>query len=105
MGKSEPIHVGYLSYDDALDLIVLSRHPDFALEYAPELRAELYRLTYGQPYLLQRLCWELVERWNERFLRAGRIDAARADRWMSYRLYLPRTFTASADHYFTDGVW
>ena len=74
-GQAEHIRVGYLSHDDAIRLIT-QPHPDFALEYAPELREELYRLTYGQPYLLQRLCWELVNNWNERFLREGEIHPA-----------------------------
>ena len=69
-GAAEHIRVGYLAHDDAIRLIT-QPHPDFSLEYEPELREELYRLTYGQPYLLQRLCWELVNRWNERFLKGG----------------------------------
>ena len=77
-GAAEHIRVGYLSHDDAIRLIT-QPHPDFALEYEPELREELYRLTYGQPYLLQRLCWELVTRWNERFLREGEIHPAHPD--------------------------
>ncbi|MBN2394624.1 MAG: AAA family ATPase [Anaerolineae bacterium] len=101
-GQAEHIRVSYLSEADAIDLIARP-HPDFALEYAPELRAELYRLTYGQPYLLQRLCWELVERWNERFLREGKstprelvLDA------------LPPILTPDFYHaagYYFDGLW
>jgi hypothetical protein len=101
-GQAEYIRVGFLTYEDALRLIT-QPHPDFALEYTPELRDELYRLTYGQPYLLQRLCWEMVTRWNERFLKQGETtprtltldDLAMA---LTPDLYL------SAGYYF-DGVW
>lgn len=66
-GMAEPIKVTFLGEPDALRLI---RQPteDFALEYEDELAREVYRLTHGQPYLLQRLCWELVEMWNQRFM-------------------------------------
>lgn len=63
--QTQNIPVSYLSEDDARRLIE-KPHPDFTLTYEPALVDELYRLTHGQPYLLQRLCWELVERWNRR---------------------------------------
>jgi hypothetical protein len=62
--------VGYLEYNDAVKLIT-QPHPDFALEYAPGLLEKIYRLTSGQSYLIQCPCWELVTRWNERFLKQG----------------------------------
>jgi len=101
-GQAEYLRVGYLDYSDAVQLIT-QPHPDFALEYAPGLLEEIYRLTYGQPYLIQRLCWEMVTRWNEKFLKQGETT--------------PRTLTAddlapvltpdffhSAGYYF-EGVW
>ncbi len=94
--------MSYLGEADALDLIARP-HPDFALEYAPEWRAELYRLTYGQPYLLQRLCWELVERWNERFMREGQAMPC-----VIMPDELPPIFTPDFYHatgYYFDGVW
>ncbi len=101
-GQAEHIRVSYLSEADAVDLIA-KPHPDFALEYAPELRAELYRLTYGQPYLLQRLCWELVERWNERFLKQGE-STPRELALDELPPILTPDFYHSAGYYF-DGVW
>jgi len=101
-GQTQHIRVGYLSHDDALRLIT-QPHPDFALEYAPELREELYRLTYGQPYLLQRLCWELVNRWNERFMKEGETTP-RTLELTELEPMLTADFYRSAEYYF-DGVW
>ncbi|HUW08941.1 MAG TPA: ATP-binding protein, partial [Anaerolineae bacterium] len=58
-GSAEPVQVSFLNREAALHLI---RRPsdDFALEIEAVLAEELYRLTNGQPYLLQRLCWEMV---------------------------------------------
>ena len=101
-GQVEHVHVGYLSRDATMDLL-RRPHPDFALEYDRELADEVYRLTHGQPYLVQRLCWELVRRWNERFLRDGEAtprtlfpDAL--DPVLDAELY------AAAEYYF-NGVW
>jgi len=101
-GQAEHIRVSYLSEADAVDLIARP-HPDFALEYAPELRAELYRLTYGQPYLLQRLCWELVERWNERFMREGESTPRELTPDELPSVLTPDFYHAAG--YYFDGVW
>lgn len=101
-GAAEHIRVGYLAHDDAIRLIT-QPHPDFALEYEPELREELYRLTYGQPYLLQRICWELVNHWNERFLKEGETTP-RILMMDELAPVLTPDFYAAAGYYF-DGVW
>jgi hypothetical protein len=101
-GQAEHIRVGYLSHNDTIRLIT-QPHPDFALEYALDLREELYRLTYGQPYLLQRLCWELVNNWNERFLREGEFTP-RTLTMDDLAPVLTFDFYQAAGYYF-DGVW
>lgn len=101
-GQAEHIKVSYLNYDDAIRLIAVP-HPDFALEYAPELREELYRLTYGQPYLIQRLCWDMVNRWNERFLKQGETTSRLLTLEDLDPALTPDLFNA-AEYYF-DGVW
>ncbi len=101
-GQAEHLRVSYLSYDNAMRLIT-QPHPDFALEYAPDLREELYYLTFGQPYLLQRLCWELVTRWNERFLREGKATP-RTLTLDDLAPVLTPDFFHGAGYYF-DGVW
>ncbi len=102
-GQAEPIPVGYLKRDEVFDLIAYPKPPRIALEYSPELLDELYRLTSGQPYLVQRLCWELVEEWNERFHQEGEKAS---------RTLLPGVletidisdFYIAAEYYF-NGVW
>ncbi|MBK7200499.1 AAA family ATPase [Candidatus Amarolinea dominans] len=101
-GQAEHIKVGYLPYADAMRLITRP-HPDFTLEYAPNLRAELYRLSYGQPYLLQRLCWEMVNHWNVRFLQAGE-KTPRELTLADLAPLLTPDFYHAAGYYF-DGVW
>jgi hypothetical protein len=101
-GQAEHIRVGYLTHDDAIQLIT-QPHQDFALEYSPALREELFRLTYGQPFLIQRLCWELVNRWNERFLAAGEATP-RTLEMDDLAPVLTDDLYAGAAYYF-DGVW
>jgi len=105
-GSAEPVRVSFLEREAALDLI---RRPadDFALEYEQALAEELYRLTNGQPYLLQRLCWELVNRWNDRFLEEGAETPRTLTRADLAALLTPtfyRDFFLQADYYFS-GVW
>lgn len=101
-GQAAHLRVGYLSCQNAIHLVTRP-HPDFALEYAPDLRQELYRLTYGQPYLLQRLCWELVNAWNERFLVQGE-STPRTLTLQDLPPLLTPDFYHGAGYYF-DGVW
>ncbi|UCH97628.1 MAG: ATP-binding protein, partial [Candidatus Aminicenantes bacterium] len=101
-GQAEYLRVGYLDYNDAVQLIT-QPHPDFALEYAPGLLEEIYGLTSGQPYLIQRLCWELVTRWNERFLKQGE-STPRILTPDDLEPVLTPDFFHSAGYYF-EGVW
>lgn len=101
-GQAQYIRVSYLTRDDALKLIT-QPHPDFSLEYEDVLIDEIYRLTFGQPYLVQLLCWELVTRWNERFLEKG--DAIpRVLKLEGLEPVLTPAFYQAAGYYF-DGVW
>lgn len=101
-GQAEHVRVDYLKKADAMRLITQPSE-DFSLEYSPALREELYRRTNGQPYLLQRLCWELVENFNERFLELGpkaprTLELADLDALDEDEFFL-------ATHYYFDGVW
>lgn len=105
-GSAVPVKVSFLSREAALELI---RQPsdDFALEYEPALADELYHLTNGQPYLLQRLCWELVNQWNDRFLREGEETPRILTLDDLQALLTPGfydDFFLQADYYFS-GVW
>lgn len=98
----EPLRVGFLNREDAFKLIAFP-HPRFTLEYKKELMDELYRLTSGQPYLIQRLCWELVTRWNGRFFQEGK-NTSRYLTLDDLPSVLNSDFFESAAYYF-DGVW
>ena len=105
-GSAEPVKVTFLSQDEAVRLV---RRPtdDFALDMEEALAEEIYRLTGGQPYLIQRLCYELVERWNERFRREGRDTPRRVTRQDLEAMLTPdffREFFLTAEYYFS-GVW
>ena len=101
-GQAEHVRVDYLKKDDAMRLITQPSE-DFALEYSPELREELYRRTFGQPYLLQRLCWELVDAWNDRFLKLGEKTPRTIE--MADLEYLDSETFFQSTHYYFDGVW
>ena len=83
--------------------LITQPHPDFALEYTPELLERLYHLTAGQPYLIQRLCWELVNQWNERFLREGEATPRQLE-LADLETVITSDFYEGASYYF-DGVW
>ncbi|MFQ6059491.1 MAG: ATP-binding protein, partial [Anaerolineae bacterium] len=99
---TEHVRVGYLSRQEAIQLITQPA-PDFALEYESALIEELCHLTGGQPFLLHRLCWELVNRWNERFLREGE-KTPRTLTLADLEPLLTPDFYESSSYYF-DGVW
>jgi hypothetical protein len=100
--QTEHVRVSYLSRQDAMRLIT-QPHLDFALEYEPVLCEELFELTYGQPYLIQRLCWELVERWNDRLEHEG-PDLEPVLRRTDLSHVLDDELYMAASYYF-DGVW
>lgn len=102
-GQAEYIRVSFLKKEDAFDLIAYPKPPRIALEYSQGLLDELYRLTAGQPYLIQRLCWELVNLWNNRFHQ----EEVKTPRTLSVEDLPDVTtleFFKSAEYYF-DGVW
>jgi AAA+ ATPase superfamily predicted ATPase len=102
-GSSQSIKVSYLSRDEA-EKLICQPDPEFLLEYEPALVDELFCLTNGQPYLLQLICWELVNAWNEKFL-AG--DSASDDRLLKLtdlEALFTDVFYNKADYYFS-GVW
>jgi hypothetical protein len=101
-GQAEHVRVDYLKKEDAIRLIT-EPSQDFALEYSAELREELYRRTFGQPYLLQRLCWELVDAWNDRFLKLGEKTPRTLE--MADLEQLDSEAFFQSTHYYFDGVW
>jgi hypothetical protein len=102
-GQAKYIRVSFLKKEDAYKLITHPRPPRIALEYAQDLLEELYRLTAGQPYLIQCLCRELVSQWNERFEREG-VDTPRILTLADLPHLITSDFFENAEKYF-GGVW
>lgn len=100
--QAQYLRVSYLTRDDTLKLIT-QPHPDFLLKYQTALIDEIYRLTYGQPYLVQLLCWELVNRWNERFLAKGESIPRVLTAGDLEPVLIPAFYQAAG--YYFDGVW
>lgn len=67
--NAKHLNVSYLEPEAARKLITQPDYPDFALRYEPALVEAIYGLTFGQPYLIQVLCNELVYQWNDRWER------------------------------------
>ncbi|MBP0028428.1 AAA-like domain-containing protein [Roseofilum sp. Guam] len=63
-GSTYPLRVGFLSRA-ATRQILENPSDDFPLEYDPDAVDEIYRLTHGQPYLVQLIGFQLVRRFNE----------------------------------------
>jgi len=101
-GQRESLRVGYLDRDDAFGLLV-EPDSDFDLDFEEALLEEIYRLTYGQPYLLQRIAWELVEAWNDRFEKSREV-IPRTLRLPELEPLLDADFYAAAGYYF-EGLW
>lgn len=100
--QAEYFRVSYLDEKNARKLI-RAPHPDFALEYRDDAVDEILSLTGGQPFLLQRLCWELVHRWNEKFL-GQRQETPRFIKKEDIPPVLTGDFFTAGAYYF-EGVW
>ncbi len=97
-GQTKNLKVSYLTEDDAFYLMT-QPVPDFSLDVDPPLQKELYRLTFGQPYLLQNICWHLVNNWNRRFLKT-RDEIPRLLQLQDLEAVITRDFFNETDYYF-----
>jgi hypothetical protein len=102
-GQARYVPVSFLKRAVALALIAHPKPPRIALEYSKDLLDEFYRLTAGQPYLIQCLCGELVSHWNERFEREGE-ETPRTLMLADLSHVITSDFFGSAEYYF-EGVW
>jgi hypothetical protein len=73
----QTVPIGYLEQEEARRLIEAPIE-DFALRYAPGAAERIYEATRGHPWLLQQVCWELVELKNSQDA-SGRALATLAD--------------------------
>jgi hypothetical protein len=84
--------------------ILANPHEDFLLDYAPEALSAISSWTFGQPYLVQLVGFQLVRRYNEQVFEMGNsrdpvftIDDVRA-------VINDSEFFQRGRYYF-DGVW
>lgn len=102
-GQAEYIRVSFLKREDAFGLIAHPNPHRIVLEYSQDLMEELYRLTAGQPYLIQCICGELVFHWNERFEQEGE-KTPRTLTLDDLSHAITSDFFESTEYYF-EGVW
>lgn len=105
-GQCEHIKISYFTQSEARTLMT---QPDleFSLEYESEVVDEVFTLTGGQPYLLQRLCWELVNEWNNQFSDCVARQTDLPERMVKLshlHACINEEFFTNADYYFS-GVW
>ena len=84
--------------------ILANPHEDFLLDYAPKALFEISRLTNGQPYLVQRVGFQLVRRYNEQvFERGNSRDPVFTVEDVRAVINDPEFFQRG--RYYFDGVW
>lgn len=103
-GSAKNRRVSYLSREAARRLITQKGNDKFKLEYNQDLIDEIYRLTNGQPYITQLICYQLVENWNERAENSGYGIRPRLTVKDLVELLNDQFYEGDADYYF-QGVW
>ena len=71
--STRTIRVSYLSEDEARQLIT-EPVPDFAMQFGPGTVERILEVTRCQPYLVQAVCFELVNTLNVAGRREARVD-------------------------------
>ena len=99
------MRVGFLNAG-ATRQILENPNPDFPLEYNPDAIDEIYRLTHGQPYLVQLIGFQLVRRFNEQVFETGK----QRDPMLTLADVAAVTDISQADlfrngRYYFDGIW
>ena len=102
-GSVTGIPVSFLNESAARQLIT-QPSADFDLDYDQVAIDEIFRLTHGQPYLVQLICHCLVSRFNRQTFEEG----TERERWFRLAdveaVIASPTFFRDGDAYFT-GVW
>ncbi|BAZ10653.1 ATPase [Calothrix sp. NIES-4071] len=60
-----PIKVSFMTEEATAEILENPGFEDFPLGYTPEALSQIYTLTYGQPYLVQLLGFQLVRLYND----------------------------------------
>jgi len=69
-GSVQVIPVSFIN-PKAAKVLITSPSPEFNLDYAPDAVTLIYKLTYGQPYLIQLICHNLVTYFNRQRFEEG----------------------------------
>ncbi|WP_243902453.1 ATP-binding protein [Aetokthonos hydrillicola] len=67
-----PIKVSFMTEDATAQILENPGFEDFQLTYTREALSKIYSLTYGQPYLVQLLGFQLVRLYNDSVFEMGR---------------------------------
>ena len=97
-----PIRINFLTPGSTRQLLA-NPGEDFPLDYHPQALDEIHNLTAGQPYLVQLLGFQLVQRYNDQIFENGRTR----DPVFSVEdveAIINREFFTRGRYYFT-GVW
>ncbi|WP_160148442.1 ATP-binding protein [[Leptolyngbya] sp. PCC 7376] len=97
-----PIRVSFLSREATFQLLV-SPAEDFPLDYEPAALQKIYDLTFGQPYLVQLIGFQLVRRYNDYVFE----QAKQRDNLLTtedVEAIITEDFFRKGRYYF-DGVW
>jgi len=99
----EPILVSFLSENATLKLIT-EPDPNFPLEYDKAALTEIIKVTYNQPYLVQRICKTLVKNFNEQTFETAIEREKKITRSDVRAVIESKAFFRDAHAYFS-GVW
>ncbi|NJR68803.1 MAG: hypothetical protein HC771_09145 [Synechococcales cyanobacterium CRU_2_2] len=97
------VDVGVLS-EAAADRLSANPTDDFPLDYNPDAITAIYRLTGGQPYLIQLICHSLISRFNRQRFEEGREIEPRLTLTDVETIVTRPDFFRGGNAYFS-GVW
>lgn len=97
-----PIRVSFLNRAATLQLLA-NPAEDFPLDYEPAAGDRIYDLTFGQPYLVQLIGFQLVRRYNDYVFEQGR-ERSNLLTTEDVEAIITEDFFRKGRYYF-DGVW
>ncbi|MGC1306939.1 MAG: ATP-binding protein [Phormidesmis sp.] len=98
-----PIRIGFFSIGETRQLLA-NPAEDFTLDYTPKTLNEIYRLTAGQPYLIQLVGFQLVRHYNHQVFDQGQDRKPIFTPDDLTAVIHQSDFFAKGRYYFT-GVW
>jgi hypothetical protein len=98
-----PVKIGFLTKKAVFQLLT-NPTADFPLDYTPEALERIWKLTGGQPYLVQLLGHRLVSRYNDLIFEEGKYPEPRFALGDVEAVVKNGAFYRMGRYYFT-GVW